>query len=213
MASATKPFWTGPRVMLTAAVLIVLGAAASALFQGPSGPPPVEVGGGAAPLPGRVATAPAPAPTGPVPLAEATLTAEFPLLDGKMRQLADYKGKVVVLDLWATWCGPCRVEIPHLIALGNEFKSKGVEVVGLSLEDPEMAKEEVRAFAREFKINYALGFAGETLASKVMRGGSIPQTIVIGRDGRVHKHFIGFNPRISPPQMRAAVEQAVNGAE
>ena len=213
MASADKPFWTGPRVMLTAAVLIVLAAAASALFQGTSGPPPVEVGGGAAPVPGRAATAPTPAPTGPVPLAEAALTAEFPLLDGKKRQLADYKGKVVVLDLWATWCGPCRVEIPYLIALGDEFKSKGVEVVGLSLEDPGTAKEEVRAFAREFKINYALGFAGETLAANVMRGGSIPQTIVIGRDGRVHKHFIGFNPRISPPQMRAAVEQAVNGAE
>jgi thiol-disulfide isomerase/thioredoxin len=134
----------------------------------------------------------------------------FATLSGKPRRLADYVGKVVVVDVWATWCGPCRVEIPHLVELAKEFKGRGVEVIGLTTEDPAKDTEKVREFVGQFKINYPIGWANGEFASSLMSGrNSIPQTYVIGRDGRVRNHFVGFNAQVSPPQLRAAVEEAV----
>jgi thiol-disulfide isomerase/thioredoxin len=132
------------------------------------------------------------------------------MLDGKERRLTNYAGKVVVVDLWATWCGPCRVEIPHLIALAKEFKGRGLEVIGLTTEDPTKDTDKVREFAQQFKIDYPIGWAnGEFALGLMQRRNSIPQTYVIGRNGQVHKYFIGFNAQTSPPQLRAAVEEAV----
>src|SRR5262249_43520355 len=117
-------------------------------------------------------------------------------------------------DLWATWCGPCRREIPHLIALAKEFKGRGVEVIGLTREDPAKDAEKVRQFVGEFNINYPIGWANGEFASGLMKGrNSIPQTYVIGRDGHVRKYFVGFNAETSPPQLRAAVEEAVTADE
>jgi thiol-disulfide isomerase/thioredoxin len=79
---------------------------------------------------------------------------EIQAVDGKAFRLSDYKDKVVVLDLWATWCGPCRLEIPHLVELQNEYGARNVEVIGLTTEDPEADAGKVRDFAKEFKINY-----------------------------------------------------------
>ena len=87
-------------------------------------------------------------------LSDTLLNTEIQPLDGKPFRLADFKGKVIVLDLWATWCGPCRYEVPHLVELTNEFGKKGVEVIGLTLENPETDEEKVRDFAEQFKINY-----------------------------------------------------------
>ncbi|MGH9846319.1 MAG: TlpA disulfide reductase family protein, partial [Blastocatellia bacterium] len=140
------------------------------------------------------------------------LETSFPTLDAQPRRLADSTGKILVVDIWATWCGPCRVEIPHLIELAREFKGRGVEVIGLTTEDPVNDAGKVREFVREFKINYPIGFANGEFALHLMQGRDvIPQTYVIGRDGRLHKHFVGFNAQTSPPQLRAAVEEAVAG--
>lgn len=134
----------------------------------------------------------------------------FPLLEGKNLRIKDYAGKIVILDVWATWCGPCRVEIPHLIDLANEFRSQGVEVIGLTTEDPDSDREKVEAFVREFKIGYPIGFARGEFARFLLQGQDIiPQTYVIGRDGYLVRRFIGFNAQTSPPQLRAAVEEAV----
>ena len=134
----------------------------------------------------------------------------FPVLDAKPRRLTEYAGKVLVVDIWATWCGPCRVEIPHLIELGKEFKGQGVEIIGLTTEDPAKDTEKVRDFVKEFKINYPIGFANGEFAAHLQQGrNAIPQTYVIGRDGEVYKHFVGFNAQISPAQLRAAVGEAV----
>jgi len=142
------------------------------------------------------------------------LEPSFPTLDGNSRRLADYAGKVLVVDIWATWCGPCRVEIPHLIELTNEFKARGVEVIGLTTEDPAKDTEKVRNFVKEFKVNYPVGFANGEFALHLMQGRDVvPQTYVIGRNGRLHKHFIGFNAQTSPPQLRAAVAEAVAAEE
>ncbi len=135
----------------------------------------------------------------------------FPTLDGGQKRVADFAGKIIILDIWATWCGPCRVEIPHLIELANEFKSQGVVVIGLTTEDPETDRDKVEAFVKEFRIGYPIGFARGEFARFLLQGQDIiPQTYVIGRDGYLVRRFIGFNAKTSPPQLRAAVEEAVS---
>lgn len=134
----------------------------------------------------------------------------FQTLTGKTQRLADYSGKVLVLDIWATWCGPCRLEIPHLSELAREFKTRGVEVIGFTTEDPATDTAKVQQFVSEFRINYAIAWARDEFALHLMQGrNTIPQTYVIGRDGTVYKHLIGFNAQASPAQLRAAVTEAL----
>ena len=133
---------------------------------------------------------------------------EIQAVDGSAFRLSDYKDKVVVLDIWATWCGPCRLEIPHLVDLTNEYKGKGVEVIGLTTESPKTDAEKVRDFAREFNINYRLGWARADVAMTLMNGNaSIPQTFVIAPGGRIITKFRGFSDRI-PDMIRAAIDKA-----
>jgi thiol-disulfide isomerase/thioredoxin len=138
------------------------------------------------------------------------LSAELPALDGGTFRLADYDGKVVVLNFWATWCGPCRSEVPHLVQINSEFRERGVEVVGLSTEDPRTSRGKVESFAREFGMDYKLGFSDRAFATRLMQERTnIPQVFVM-RDGRVLSRFIGFNPETSPQKLRTAIEQAHN---
>lgn len=123
-------------------------------------------------------------------------------------KLSDYKDKTVVLDLWATWCGPCRAEIPHLVELHKEYGGKGVEVIGLTTEDPNSAADAVNAFAKEMKISYKLGWARGDVAQALMNGRpSIPQTYVIAPGGRIIIRFLGYSDRI-PDAIRAAIKTA-----
>jgi thiol-disulfide isomerase/thioredoxin len=123
-------------------------------------------------------------------------------------KLSDYKDKTVVLDLWATWCGPCRAEIPHLVQLNSEYGDKGVEVIGLTTEDPNAAADDVDRFAKEMKINYRLGWARGDVAQALMNGRpSIPQTFVIAPGGRIVTKFLGYSDRI-PEAIRAAIKTA-----
>ncbi len=148
----------------------------------------------------------------PATLSNSVMQASINLLDGQKTRLADYSGKVLVVDLWATWCGPCRQEIPHLIQIAKDYKSKGVEVIGLTNEDPDTMAEEVKRFSEVFEINYPIGWADGPMQMGLMRGrGGIPQTYIIGRDGKVLKHFVGFSARISVPQMKAAIDAAIDG--
>jgi thiol-disulfide isomerase/thioredoxin len=202
------------RVGLIGSALILVAAIASAFYRSNTGAPAPTANAPGSPTPSATpATAASSAPNDPAaPLMAPArvLEASFPTLNGKSRRLADYAGKVIVVNVWATWCGPCRVEIPHLVGLAGEFKGRGVEVIGLTTEDPAKDADKVREFVKEFKINYPVGFANGEFALNLMQGRDvIPQAYVIGRGGRVHKHFVGFNARTSPPQLRAAVEEAV----
>lgn len=164
---------------------------------------------------GAQPTQPAAAPNaqGFVAISEQAMNAEIQPLDGAPFRLADFKDKVVVLDIWATWCGPCRYEIPHLVEMSKEFGPKGVEVIGLTLENPQQDEEKVRSFAREFKINYKLGWARADVAQELMAGrGSIPQTYII-KDGKIIKRFIGFSPDKSPAMMLSALKEATGETE
>ncbi|HEX5706887.1 MAG TPA: TlpA disulfide reductase family protein [Pyrinomonadaceae bacterium] len=143
-------------------------------------------------------------------LPEAVMQAELRTLDGKTFRLADYKDKkTVVLDIWATWCGPCRNMIPHLVELQKEFGPKGIEVIGLTTEDPTTDLEKVRAFSRDFKINYRLGWADDSFILALLGPRySIPQTFLLGRDGRLYYHVAGYSP-----QVPIAINQVISQLE
>lgn len=210
--SGRQSFWNLTNIGLIASGLILVAAIASALL-GRDEKLPNNSSDGIVELNSNAlnnARRPSGPRTTPYAFPDQTMQASFKLLDGKSVRLADYSGKVVVLDIWATWCGPCRQEIPHLVKIAGEYRDKGVEVVGLTTEDPEADAQTVRDFARNFKISYSIGWAERAYATQLMGGqSSIPQTLIIGRDGKVIKHFVGFNPRISVPQMRKALDEAV----
>jgi thiol-disulfide isomerase/thioredoxin len=113
---------------------------------------------------------------------------EFSLTDlsGKKLDLAAYRGKVVLLDFWATWCAPCRSEIPSFVALQSEYRDRGFRIIGISLDDNARV---VRAFQRQFKINYPVGIGDAALAERYGRILALPVTFLIGCGGRIHvKH-------------------------
>ncbi len=136
-------------------------------------------------------------------------------LGGRAFRLSDLRGRVYVLNLWATWCGPCRVEIPGFNKLYADYSARGVEFVGLTTEDPEADGEKVREFAREMRIKYRLGWVGKETARAVTAWGPtrpgrflLPQTVVVAADGQIVLHVRGYNPRV-PDMVRAGVERAL----
>lgn len=138
------------------------------------------------------------------------LDAENKNASGAPIKLSDYSGKVLLVNLWATWCGPCRMETPELVKLHKEFQGRGVEMIALSTEDPEASAESVSDFVREYNVHYQVGWATREVAQTLMQGRtSIPQSFIIARDGRIVKRFIGFNPETTPPQLKQALEQAL----
>lgn len=138
------------------------------------------------------------------------LDAENRAAAGAPIKLANYSGKVMLINLWATWCGPCRSETPELVRLHKEFQSRGVEMIGLSTENPDASARSVSDFVREFNVDYQIGWAKPEVA-QIMMGGrtSIPQSFIIAKDGRVVRRFIGFNPDTTPTQIKEALEQAL----
>ena len=138
------------------------------------------------------------------------LEAENRAASGAPIKLGDYSGKVLLVNLWATWCGPCRMETPELVRLHKEFQSRGVEMIGLSTENPDASARSVSDFVREFNVDYQIGWATPEVAQIMMQGRtSIPQSFIIARDGRVVRRFIGFNPETTPTQLKEALEQAL----
>lgn len=111
--------------------------------------------------------------------------------------LGQFKGKVVILDFWATWCGPCRMEIPGFVSLQNRYRDKGLEVVGVSL-DPitgTRSAAPVGPFMKNYKINYTIltvNDIGATAGFDFSRG--IPTTYLINRDGKIVKSYLGAQP-------------------
>lgn len=206
--STQKSFFTPMTIGLIGSAVLLIAAVASTLFKNNETEKPKAAINQPQVLQPQTSQQAPPQP--PANLAPAVFQANFKTLDGRTKKLADYSGKVVVVDLWATWCGPCRQEIPHLIEMANTYKSKGVEVIGLTNENPATDMQKVKDFSKEFKINYAVGWADPQMQMGLMNGrNGIPQTIIIGRDGKVKKHFVGFNAMISVPQMKAALEEAI----
>ena len=202
--------WTGGRIMSVAASLAVIFPLAIVSYHiGDL----VPVATATTPNPVNAnASAPAPAPAAPSELTDLPPEVSVaPLKDAKGAsfKLADFFGKVMVVNLWATWCGPCRLEIPELVKLHREFHSRGVEIIGLSTENPDASAEKVRKFIQDFQIDYRIGWAPVEVGAPLMQGHqSIPQIFVISRDIRILKHFVGFSPSYVS-QLRQVIEEAL----
>ena len=117
----------------------------------------------------------------------------LPGLDGKAVKLSAYKGKVVLLNFWATWCGPCKAEIPGFVELQTQYKNDLV-IVGLSVDDP---ADKAKAFADQYKVNYpiVLGLGHDDIQDAYGPIYGIPASFLISRDGKVCKRHLGIAPK------------------
>ncbi|MCD9185212.1 MAG: TlpA family protein disulfide reductase [Pyrinomonadaceae bacterium] len=143
-----------------------------------------------------------PAPAG-------VLQAEVKRLDNSVFKVNDLKGTVVLLNLWATWCGPCRAEMPELVALESELKDKGFKIIGLNVDDETEAQ--IKPFVEEMKLNYEIAWADENLYRellKVSKFNGIPQSFLIDREGHLRGIFTGGSRKVQL-QLRENVEKVV----
>lgn len=109
-------------------------------------------------------------------------------LEGKPLQLAEFRGKVVLLDYWATWCEPCKVEIPHLVALQKKYGPQSLQIIGISMDDDAAP---VKTFARDFAINYPVVLGDAELAQSYGGVLGLPVAFLIDREGRIVKRLDG----------------------
>lgn len=110
---------------------------------------------------------------------------------GQIYTLSEQKGKVVFLNFWATWCPPCRAEIPELIALYNKYKSEGLLILGIGLDKESSLKK----FAEEKGMNYP-AFVGNEKIAKDYKVQGIPATYIIDKEGKIAFHHVGFSPGV-----------------
>lgn len=114
-------------------------------------------------------------------------------IDGKIIKLSDYKGKVLILDFWATWCPPCRAEIPDFVALQDQYGKKGLQIVGISVDQGGAAV--VKPFAKENNINYPILLTDGKVEAAYGGIRGIPTTFVIDREGNIRNKYVGFTAK------------------
>ena len=172
------------------------GAARNDAAQGNSNPP--------------ANAAPAKKKTDYPPIATAVAQSDLKNLDGTTFKVADKKGKVLLLNMWATWCGPCRAEMPTLVRMQDAHGAKGLEVIGLNTDDETV--DDINKFAAEMKLNYTLVWADTALQAALLnisKFNGIPQSFIVDRDGNLRGVFRGANPA-DIKKMEELVEMIVN---
>jgi cytochrome c biogenesis protein CcmG/thiol:disulfide interchange protein DsbE len=123
-------------------------------------------------------------------------------LRGRTIRLSDYRGKVVVLNFWATWCPPCRAEMPDLVKMQRAYRSKGLQVIGVTYPPQEI--EEVRQFVKQLGVNYPIALGTKEIKTLFDESETLPLTIVIDRHGNVRERIEGillpveFEQKIKP---------------
>ena len=117
---------------------------------------------------------------------------QFALKDitGRTVRLRDYRGKVVLVNFWATWCPPCRAEMPDLVRLQREYARRGLQIIGITY--PPETRTRVRRFARSLKVNYPIILGTRQLKARFSSDETLPLTVVIDRDGKVKEIISGI---------------------
>jgi cytochrome c biogenesis protein CcmG, thiol:disulfide interchange protein DsbE len=124
------------------------------------------------------------------------------------------EGKPVLIDFWATWCGPCRMVIPHLTELSRKYGKDGLVVIGLNLESPRTQAQAVRNFVRRYKMDYQNVFAPHAIYQffSGMAVARVPYTLLFDADGTLTWRLVGYSPQIGA-SLNSAVEKAMAGAQ
>ena len=114
-------------------------------------------------------------------------------LSGEQIALSDYQGKVVIVDLWDTWCPPCRMEIPHFIELYNEYNDQGFEMIGLAFGRDGLPA--VKEFIEEYGINYINATVNQDVINRLGSPRGIPTTYVFDQTGNIHQKYVGYREK------------------
>ena len=130
---------------------------------------------------------------------------DFVLKDvyGKEVRLSDFRGKIVVLNFWATWCGPCRKEMPDFIELQKEYGNDGLQFIGIALDQE--GADKVRPFVERNKISYPILIGNNEIADKYGGMNAIPVTFLIDRKGMIRNHYIGMRQKSDLEEMALAL--------
>jgi peroxiredoxin len=125
-------------------------------------------------------------------LTQSTIAPDFSLdsLDGKTLHLSDFRGKAVLLNFWATWCGPCKIEMPWFVDLQNQYGSQGLQIVGVAMDDG--SKEDIAKFAKDMGVNYPILIGKESVGDQYGGVPALPETFLIARDGKIVDKIVGL---------------------
>jgi thiol-disulfide isomerase/thioredoxin len=126
-------------------------------------------------------------------------------LDGKSVTLSSLRGKAVVVNFWATWCGPCKIETPWLVELQNQYGAQGLQIVGVAMDDS--GKDEIARFAKDMGMNYPVVLGKEAVGDAYGGVPALPESFFIGRDGKIVDKIMGLEGR---SEIEDAVKKALN---
>jgi peroxiredoxin len=140
-------------------------------------------------------------------LTQSTVAPDFSLesLDGKTMRLSDLRGKAVLLNFWATWCGPCKIEMPWFVDLQNQYGSQGLQIVGVAMDDA--SKEDIGKFAKDMGVNYPILIGKESVGDQYGGVPALPESFLIGRDGKIVEKIIGLEGKA---EIEDAIKKALN---
>ncbi len=130
--------------------------------------------------------------------------------DGRQFSLAQLRGQVVVIDFFAVWCGHSKQHVPTLAKFGETERRRGLQIIGLAVQDSESTSERISQFVKDFRLTYPIGVVKDHVFSDFVesRDVSVPQTLVYGRDGRLVAHFSGHDAKVDA-ELTALIQREV----
>jgi thiol-disulfide isomerase/thioredoxin len=146
------------------------------------------------------------------PLKKSSPAPDFTLesLDGQKMTLSDLRGKAVLLNFWATWCAPCKIEMPWFVELQNEYGAQGLQIVGVAMDDS--SKEDIAKFAKDMGVNYPVLIGKEAVGEAYGGVPALPESFFIGRDGKIVDKIIGLKGKAEiEDSVKKALETAAAG--
>jgi thiol-disulfide isomerase/thioredoxin len=126
-------------------------------------------------------------------------------LDGKTMKLSDFRGKAVLLNFWATWCGPCKIEMPWFVEFQSQYAAQGLQIVGVAMDDA--SKEDIAKFAKDMNVNYPILIGKESVGDEYGGVPALPESFVIGRDGKIVDKIIGLRGKA---EIEDSIKKALN---
>jgi thiol-disulfide isomerase/thioredoxin len=144
---------------------------------------------------------------GPPRIAKSTVAPDFSLesLEGKNVHLSDLRGKAVLLNFWATWCTPCKIEMPWFVDLQNQYGPEGLQIVGVAMDDA--SKEDIAKFAKDMGVNYPILIGKEAVGDAYGGVPAMPESFFIGRDGKLVDKIIGLKGK---SDIEDSIKRALN---